>query len=169
MGTHNITGVGTFTGTGVVSGSRFSAATPSCMSAFSNGGSLSFTGGTARLIPFVYNATLNPASDLTVTTSSGLVTYSGTATRYFRVCVEFAMQPLNVSGQGIQFFISLNSSLTVTEAQTWNFYAISGATLDYLPNSIERILQLSTGNTVQFAGILNGTTSSLLRTAESVL
>jgi hypothetical protein len=124
------------------------------------GGGIAFTSGTGKLLSFSFTQTINPASDFTLTTGTGLYTYTGSVTRYFKIDISYSLIPQNTTNS-LQFWVTKNGSLTAAEYTLWNFYVVSLSTPDYAPSYTSRILQLANNDTVQFAGLLNGSSSSV--------
>lgn len=156
MGTHNIAGVGTLSATGIVSGSGFTSSAPSFASAYSSAGAaISFTGGTGKLIAASFAQSSNPVpGDWVLTTASGLYTYNGSATRWYRVMVEFSLVPQS-STNSCQFWVTQGGSLTPVDWALYNF-DVTALSPDYITSFCSRNLQMATGNTVQFAGLVTG-------------
>lgn len=156
MSSNNITGSGTVGCSGVL------ATAPSAFSAFASGAtSISFTGGTTKLIALTFAQSVNAASDFTLTTASGLVTYNGTTTRWFKVHIDFSLVPVSSSLQ-LQLWVTQAGSPTPVDYINWNFYTNATVTFDYQPGSFERIVQLAQNNTIQFAGLMSGGSSAVL-------
>jgi len=131
---------------------------PSCASAFSSGGgTISFTSGTGKPIAATFVSSYQ-SSDLTVTTGSGLYTYSGAVTRFFRVSVDFSMTPLNTTNT-LQVWITKNGSLTAADYTAWTFEVLAVAPDFQGGFSVSRLIQLANTDTFQFSGLLNATTN----------
>jgi hypothetical protein len=149
---------GAINAAGVVTAGDFVATTPSCASAFSSGGGApSFTSGTGKLLAFTFVQSLAPAN-WTLTTASGLYTYNGATTQYFNVRIDFTMKQI-ATASSIQLWVTKNGSLTPTDQILWEFSATSLAI--NLPGSVGRVLQMATNDTVQFAGLLTGTSTNV--------
>jgi hypothetical protein len=128
-----------------------------CMIWSSDNVGVSMTANTVRLIPitgFAESVDLN--SDFTPTTTTGLVTYTGSATKWFNVCCHYSL--LNespVSTQTFQAYISKNGSTTINGPRSIATFALT--TVQYVSKSFRNIVQLATNDTVQLGGVYSAT------------
>lgn len=127
---------------------------PSAISIFSTATvSVSFSANTARLVPITgFSQSINANSDFSFVASTGQITYTGSATRYFAINIFYSYLSLGLASTFTDF-ISINSNLTPTRNRVVASFVLLGQTSYYAANLFD-IIQLTTGSTIQLGGIL---------------
>lgn len=132
---------------------------PSSISIWSsNTVGISFTANTARLIPITgFTQTVNPNSDFSFNSSTGLITYTGSTTRYFQVSILFSYQALGIASN-FTSFISKNGGLTIPNMRTFVSFLLLGQT-NYFTSNLFDTIQLATNDTIQLGGLLTSSST----------
>lgn len=133
---------------------------PSCISIWTSANSsISFTANTPKVISLSsFAQTVNPNSDFSFNSSTGECKYTGSATKYFRVSVNYSMLSLAVASTQTNY-ISKNGSTSISGQRATNSYIVLGP-LIVEAYSLEDIVQLSTNDTIQL-GAQSSTTNSV--------
>lgn len=158
----------TITAATTIACSRVLASAPSCYSAYNQPiAAISYTAATAKLIDLgTFSVLNNPASEFASTAATGKVTYSGSATRYFRVTINFSLLPV-AGARTLTFWVSKNGSLTQVAPSVRNFTTLSD--IAYTPASVSAIYQLATNDTVQLAGLYSNTENVSMYDAQYIV
>lgn len=126
--------------------------------------SINMTANTGRTVPLgSFTVTSNPASDFTFDTTTGKATYTGSATRRFRVDMMYSITTIvPLTTQTLSVFISKNSSATLAGSRNvWTFIALG--TVVTLPCCVSDTVQLATNDTVQLAALYTATAGVTFR------
>lgn len=132
--------------------------TPSYCSIYNTAATaLSMVATTTRTLPMVYILN-SQSSDFTATLATGIITYTGTSTKLFRISASICWTETGAS-QTIQLGISKNSSLTF---QARVQCGVFGNTSEVITESLNDIYSLATNDTITLIGNLsNGATASI--------
>jgi len=119
----------------------------------------SFTAGTAKLTP---PATVSSGSLNLFTHSLGVLTYTGTRTRIFRIEYMVSLTSGATSNFNLTLFNSTNGSTAISSTQTSIQTRIIAAAGNPDPSmTFSDIITLNTNDTVQLAGLSSATESNL--------
>lgn len=124
--------------------------------------SIPFTANTARLIS-VSGFTTNLNTDFSLNASTGQVTYTGSATKNFDIQINFSVRTLIslIVTQTFTLWVSKNGSLTSVLPTSIQDFAINGFTYTF-SSVLSFSTSLSTGNTLQLAGMYTATANITL-------
>jgi hypothetical protein len=139
---------------GTVIGTTLKLSTPICYAANRSASlGVSFTTTVAQLVALTsWTETIDPANLFTLTTTTGLLTYTGVTTLYFRckMCINFSF---NGASDSALHWISKNGS--TTGVQPWTISQNGTNALNAVnPVVVESIQQLATNDTLQLIGNL---------------
>jgi len=149
MGSNNISNV-----------NNISQSTPSAICIYTTASSsISFTANTPKVVSLgSFSQTINPNSDLSYNSSTGQCTYTGSATRYFRVIIGYSITALAVASTHTNY-VSYNGSTSISGLRSVKTFLLLGPT-DTSPYMISDIIQLANNDTIQL-GAQSSTTSSV--------
>jgi len=133
---------------------------PSCSSWWSvAGASISYTASTPKVISMgSFTQVFDGNSDLSINTSTGEVTYTG-STRYFRITCDYdytALVPL--STQTLTHYLSKNGSTSISGKKTEVTFVALNSAKKY-SDSISDIISLANNDTLQLGGEYSATAS----------
>ncbi len=124
---------------------------------FSGGSSVVFTGAT-KLVSIGTFSAASVSNDFTVTLASGLVTYTGTTTKWITLEIQLSLLPHAVATT-TAWGIAKNGSTTLVNSLAWNWNTTTSP--EYQPLIVKRKVQMATNDTLQLvANIAVGMTIS---------
>ena len=135
MGSHSITGI-----------SNQSVLTPSCINTYAGTTSVALTASTALAVAATTSSTNSPNGDFTLNTSTGQLTYVGSATRWFNIYIPFGVQGQSAAAT-ISAWVSKQGSTTPVNYHNISF--IVGTLTNYVSSFAQGIVQLAQNQTIQ--------------------
>ena len=147
---------------GKVTATTYLSTSPSAITSWSGtgAGSLTFTASTPRAIPATYSQTLAGNGDFSLTTGTGVMTYTSPTTRYFLIIWYFTMIPLSSTSDSIQVYI--NQGTIPGTPVDWIDVTFYTVTANFQPYQVSRLVQAAHNDTFQLCGQLNGGTSAVV-------
>jgi hypothetical protein len=136
----------------IVSVNNVSQLTPSALSIYTSASSgISLTANTPQVISLgSFSQTVNPNSDFSFNSSTGQCTYTGSATRYFKVTCYFCVQALAIASTHTNY-LSKNGSTSISGQRIVNTFLLLGA-VNTNSHSISDIIQMATNDIIQLGG-----------------
>lgn len=144
----------------IINVNNLSQSTPSAISIWTSASSgISMTANTPQVVSLgSFSQALNPNSDFSYGSSTGQITYTGSATRYFRISVNFSIAALAVASTHTNY-LSKNGSTSISGKRIVNTFLLLGQA-NTSAYSISDIIQLATNDTLQL-GAQSSTTSTI--------